>query len=330
MDIQPLDPDDLDAMKRVVELDNDVESHDAPWRHPATPTTLDADVRYGWDLEPGHHFVGWDGGSAVAHGVLELTQRDNLDLAWFDLSVRPGLRREGHGSTMLRFLEDGAREAGRDKAGAYCWDGTPGAAFATRHGYPQRFRSINRRQHLEEVPHERVRELYASALDAARDYELLRIAGRTPADLLEASASMAAAINDAPTDDLEVEDDVFTAERVAAYETAQLSGGKRLYRCVARHRDTGELAGNTVVAIEVERPHIGHQQDTSVVRSHRGHRLGLLLKTAMLLWLADEEPGLRTVDTFNAESNEHMIAVNEELGYRWMGRGLGFQRSLVS
>jgi hypothetical protein len=74
-----------------------------------------------------------------------------------------------------------------------------------------------------------------------------------------------------------------------------------------------------VVAVEAERPGVGHQQGTSVVRAHRGHRLGLLLNTDMMLWLADAEPELRTVDTFNAESNDHMIAANEELGYRWMG-----------
>ena len=48
----------------------------------------------------------------------------------------------------------------------------------------------------------------------------------------------------------------------------------------------------------------------------------------MLLWLAEAEPQLATVDTWNAESNDHMIAVNEALGYRVMGRELQFQKSL--
>ena len=46
----------------------------------------------------------------------------------------------------------------------------------------------------------------------------------------------------------------------------------------------------------------------------------------MLRWLADEEPQLETVDTWNAESNGPMVAVNERLGYRVMGRELQFQR----
>jgi hypothetical protein len=34
------------------------------------------------------------------------------------------------------------------------------------------------------------------------------------------------------------------------------------------------------------------------------------------------------LDTFNAETNAHMIAVNEALGYRVLGRVLAWQRRL--
>ena len=48
----------------------------------------------------------------------------------------------------------------------------------------------------------------------------------------------------------------------------------------------------------------------------------------MLLWLAEVEPQVDTVDTWNAESNDHMIAVNEALAYRVMGRALQYQKSV--
>ena len=35
-----------------------------------------------------------------------------------------------------------------------------------------------------------------------------------------------------------------------------------------------------------------------------------------------------TIDTFNAESNDHMVGVNDAIGYRIMGRELEFQKSL--
>jgi GNAT superfamily N-acetyltransferase len=123
---------------------------------------------------------------------------------------------------------------------------------------------------------------------------------------------------------------VFSPERLATYEDATLSRGDGLYRLVARHRDSGELAGHTIVAVESRRPAVARQHDTAVARAHRGHRLGVLLKTGMLLWLAEAEPQIETVDTHNAESNDHMIAVNEALGYRVMARSVEFQTSLVA
>jgi hypothetical protein len=173
-----------------------------------------------------------------------------------------------------------------------------------------------------------VQQLYDDAAAVAADYELVRIAGRTPDELMDAVVELSAAINDAPTDDLDIEDDVMSAERVEAYETSVLAHGERLYRLVARHRETGELGGHTVVAVEEARPALASQHDTAVARAHRGHRLGMLLKAGMLLWLAEAEPQVESVDTWNAESNDHMIAVNEALAYRVMGRALQFQKTL--
>ena len=157
---------------------------------------------------------------------------------------------------------------------------------------------------------------------------MIRRTGAHPEEDLEAVAAMVSAINDAPTDDLDIEDEVFTADRVRAYQAAQDGRGKTLRRVLVRHRGTAELAGHSVVAVDRERPGLAEQHDTSVVAAHRGHRLGLLLKTEMNLWLREVEPQLESVDTWNAESNDHMISVNEQLGYRVMGRELQFQRSL--
>ena len=44
-----------------------------------------------------------------------------------------------------------------------------------------------------------------------------------------------------------------------------------------------------------------------------------MLKIAMQEWLAEAEPQLRRILTGNAGANEHMIAINEALGYRVVG-----------
>ena len=46
-------------------------------------------------------------------------------------------------------------------------------------------------------------------------------------------------------------------------------------------------------------------------RAHRGHRLGLLLKIDMMRWLAEAEPQLEVMETWNNADNRFMISVNE-------------------
>ena len=41
----------------------------------------------------------------------------------------------------------------------------------------------------------------------------------------------------------------------------------------------------------------------------------MLVKTAMLDWLAEAEPQLERIVTGNAAVNQHMIAINDQLGY---------------
>ncbi len=266
----------------------------------------------------------------VGFASLSTSERDNLHLGWLNVEIHPDHRRLGHGSAAVEGLIEQARELGRTSVGIAGWDGDVTRAFAKRHGFELGSVAVNRRQTLAEIDWTDVERRLEETRPHAEDYELVRRTAETPDDELAALAEMTAAINDAPTDDLDIEDEVFTPDRIRAYETAQLArsldGG--FHRLYARHRDTGELAGQTVVAVDADEPQLGEQHDTSVVRSHRGHRLGLLLKAEMMLWLREAQPQLESVDTWNAESNDFMIGVNELLGYRIMGRELAFQKTV--
>ena len=94
------------------------------------------------------------------------------------------------------------------------------------------------------------------------------------------------------------------------------AAGNGRIESIARHRQTGEVGGHTVVATHPLRPEVGGQGDTAVARQHRGHRLGLLLKIDMMHWLAEVEPQLKIIQTWNNADNTFMINVNEALGYR--------------
>lgn len=328
MDLVQFGPDDASALRDCVTVCNAVAAHDSPWQHPFTEVGLAAGLRYGWDLEPRVPFLAVAGGAVVGYASYSTSERDNLHLAWLTVEVHPDRRRLGHGSAIHDALVQRVRELGRTSVGIAGWDLDGTRAFAAKHGFELGSVSVNRRQVLAEVDWSEVERQHGEARRRAADYELIRRTGPSPDEELEALAEMTAAINDAPTDDLDLEDEVFSAQRIRDYETAQLARGGAFHRIYARHRGTGELAGQTVVAVEPDRPQLGDQHDTSVVRAHRGHRLGLLLKSEMMLWLREAQPQLESVDTWNAESNDFMIGVNELLGYRVMGRELAFQKTV--
>jgi len=326
--ITEVDWSDQEAVRRLTAVTNAARSVDSPWLHPLTEHECVGELRWGWDGQPAIGFLASVDGLDVGGARYEASTYDNLHLAWVEVEIVPACRRRGHGSRLLAHLVERARAEGRTTVGASAWDAAGPAAFAARHGFEQRSVEVHRRQYVAELDRAALDALWTAARSAAADYELLRWPPRTPPEGLIEMAALTAAINDAPNDELDIEDEVFTPERIVAYETAWAERGHRLHRVVARHRGTGELAGQSVVAVDGQRPHLSEQHDTSVRREHRGHRLGLLLKLEMLRWLAEDEPQVREIDTWNAESNAHMIGVNEALGYRVLGRVLNFQRSV--
>jgi GNAT superfamily N-acetyltransferase len=301
---------------------------DSPWELPWTPRWVEAEVRHGWDGEPGRHFLAAVGGRAVGLAVVHTTEYDNPDLASVEVVVDPDARRRGHGSAVLEEALGVCLSMQRTNITAESWLDEGFEAFATAHGFRRASVSARRRHDVDTQPPGLVDALYLEARAEAEDYELLRVHGRTPDDLVERLAVATAAINDAPLDDLDVEDDQFPPERIRAYEEAQLARGPGFYRVLALHRSSGEVAGHTVVAVDPERPAYGEQHDTAVVAAHRGHRLGVLLKSDMVRWLREVEPQLQHIGTWNAASNAHMIGVNERLGYHLLGESVAFQRRL--
>jgi GNAT superfamily N-acetyltransferase len=327
MDIRQVTWEDDDAVRRTAALNEAVRVFEQPWSHPHEPARTRLVMRFGWDGEPTDYFLATVDGVDVAAATYETATYDNLHVAWLGVDVHPEHRRRGHGSAVVEHLMERARRDGKTSVGMDSWDLPGPEAFAARHGFERKQVSVNRRQFLAKVDRVELDRLHAEAFAAAADYELVRRVGSTPEAELPALARLTEAINDAPLDDLDIEDEAFPPERIVAYEAAQAAQGE-LHRVYARHRGTGELAGHTVVAVEGLRPWIGHQHDTSVVREHRGHRLGVLMKTEMVRWLGEVQPQLESIDTWNAESNDHMIGVNEALGYEIMARAFAYQRDL--
>jgi hypothetical protein len=61
---------------------------------------------------------------------------------------------------------------------------------------------------------------------------------------------------------------------------------------------------------------IAWQGDTGVWPKHRERGLGRWLKAVNALRLLDEQPEVEFIDTWNAGSNEAMLAINVAMGFR--------------
>ena len=92
--------------------------------------------------------------------------------------------------------------------------------------------------------------------------------------------------------------------------------GVRRYSVAAGTRRPAGWSGWSLLSLAANTTRHAWQQITIVDPAHRGHRLGLLCKAENLAHTLAYEPELQVIDTYNAAANSHMIAINEQLGFR--------------
>jgi RimJ/RimL family protein N-acetyltransferase len=216
---------------------------------------------------------------------------------------------------MARHAAGRARENGRTVLGTVALSGSVVEAFWREAGARPTQVEARRVLDLRKAPPGHFAALRDGAAPAAAGYSLVTWTGVTPQEHLAGVAGILNAMNDAPHPEA-VEDQVWDADRVRERaDSSLIRMGVRGYSVAAICDSTGEMAALTQVEIDPDTPEWGYQGLTAVTRSHRGHRLGLLVKAAMLDWLVAGEPKLAQIETGNASTNQHMIAVNEALGY---------------
>ena len=192
--------------------------------------------------------------------------------------------------------------------------GTPGAAFADRIGATPGLVDARRVLAVDAIPAGRIAALRSQAARASVGYSLVSWRGRTPDQYLAGFADVLNAANDMPHDPGQ-EEEVWDADRVREYDEERELRRRNVYTVAAVHDASGAVAAITDLDADQDSPQWGYQMLTAVTRPHRGHRLGLLVKAAMLEWLAEAEPRLTRIITGNAAVNKHMIAINDQLGY---------------
>jgi len=292
------------------------------------------------DFEPKRIFVARVDGRLVGRSVMQWSIADGTSSTWVSAEVLEDFRRRGIGSALFDRVQELALDAGRPTLQAEALHtsapggerlpsptgygdlpiGDPGVRFLTHRGY--RLEQIERVSFLR-LPADAaaLEQTFAAARAAAGDqYSLVSWTGRTPperiADLLVLRTRMS---TDAPFGGLEIDEEPWHEARLANYDDSLATSRQTRLTIAAEHAPTGRLVGFTELAIPDDRTRPAQQGDTLVLKEHRGHRLGMLLKAANLRALDAIVPAPPMVYTFNAEENRHMLDVNEVIGFRAAG-----------
>ncbi len=279
----------------------------------------------GWNSDPRETWLATDhGGEPTGCYLLELPDLDNTKAGGLLPVVALSRRRSGLGRALLGHAAGRAARAGR----TLLWGETPsesaGAAFARACGARPGLTEVRRLLDVEAIPAGHLRRLRGRTEPAAAGYSLLSWQGPVPEAYRRQVAVINEAMADAPLNPGE-EPQYWDADRVEASDRRVIAQGIRQYSVAARCDGSDELAALTQLGVDPEYPEWGFQELTAVTRPHRGHRLGLLVKLAMLEQLASAEPQVSRIITGNTDTNQHMIAINAELGYQIMDHWVSWE-----
>jgi RimJ/RimL family protein N-acetyltransferase len=247
--------------------------------------------------------------------LLWLPERENRQNAFITLTVARARRRQGLGTALAGHAAGQAAQAGRTLLMSDTRVGAPGTGFAQARGARAGIQEVRRVLRVDADQLAWVAGLRASAEQRATGYSLRSWSGVTSDGLLEQASGLHNAMEDAPHD-ASFEPLRWDADRLRKEERQDIEAGMRINSVAALANDSGEMAALTQVYVDPDQADWGYQGLTAVTRAHRGHRLGMLVKTTMLQRLSELEPRISAVETGNAASNQYMIAVNEQLGFR--------------
>jgi RimJ/RimL family protein N-acetyltransferase len=186
--------------------------------------------------------------------------------------------------------------------------------FAERAGFT--YSNVEVVRHLElPVPGYEIAEWEQEAAEKAGGYRLETYVDEIPEPLLPSYLTLLGQLAvDAPTGEVDWEEEVMTPERFRENRASLAAAGRTLYDTLAV-TDDGVVAAHSTMSVPSLPKTDVSQWGTFVHREHRGHRLGLATKALNLRAVQRDHPQMQRVVTQNAETNQWMIAVNVRMGF---------------
>lgn len=287
---------------------------------PSLPELL-AQLRAERDAVQVEVWIGYVGMVPAATYRLTLPQRDNTGLAELELGVHPEHQHRGHGRSLVDHLRARCIELGRSQVNTEVHEPADGSQnramrFATATGATRSLGEVRRVLDLTALDRTRLAAMRAEAESRSAGYDLVAWTGPCPDGLVEAYAALIGRMStDAPMGDTGFQAETWDVARVRERDAMTAAQQRIVVATAARERSSGRLVAYSDMAWTSHDPENAFQWDTLVLREHRGHRLGALVKVANLERLLAEAPGALRVHTWNADENTHMNAINDAMGF---------------
>jgi len=264
------------------------------------------------------YWIVWRGEEAIAGVSYEfLKAEENRHLLEFDIYILPEFRRQGIGKLLLQIIVDSAESHKRRLLlGNTDSSILAGEAFMQRLGAEMGLAVDENRLVTGEVDGDLMQRWVTKAQERAGDLELVLWTGPYPEDQLEKIAAMLQVMNTAPTDDLDIEDVKFTPEQLRQTDETLAARNIERWTMLVCDPQNGAFAGYTQLYWKATVPHKIYQGDTGVFPEYRGRGIGRWLKAAMMQKALAERPDVKYIDTGNASSNQAMLKINHEMGFR--------------
>jgi GNAT superfamily N-acetyltransferase len=327
--VTPIESADDPAFQQAFELSSAAQAVDIPDFPAPCRESFHAGLVHPWPNRPTRHFLARAAGAPAGYLKVVLPDLDNTDNAHVELTVHPDHRRRGVGRELYEYAARVAREEGRKRLLSDTVAGSPGEEFGRAVGAKAALSEVRRRLDLTTISDAALDEQLAAAWRQAPGYSLVQWQDAVPDEYVDDVAYLdSRLIKDAPMGDLTWEPERVDAARIRAAEVAIRARKQRRYDTGVRHDDTGRLVAWTSLGVDHCPPEHAWQQITIVEPRHRGHRLGVIVKIENLRYARAHEPALRDIDTWNAAENAHMIAINEQVGFRAVDRWVNFQHDL--
>lgn len=323
--VTPMDPSDEVAAEQAYQIAAAVTAADLPDFPPPTRQTFFGELRHPWPGLRHERALAHLDGAAVGYLDIALPQLDNLDNAEVEVSVHPEHRRRGVGRALHEYAVSAVRGLGRKNIMGMAVETLPGGvacdpaggAFGEAMGATAALQDVRRRLDVTAVDDAALDRLLSAAWPRAAGYSLVQWQATVPEEYVDDIAYLDGRLmEDAPMGDLAWEPEKVDAAKVRAIDAVVAARGRRRYHTAARHDESGHLVAWTTIDFPGRADWHAFQQITIVEPRHRGHRLGLIVKIENLRYTRSHEPAVRAIDTWNAAVNDHMISINEAMGFR--------------